>query len=151
MFARLIEFSLAQRLLVSVLTIALVAGGAWSYQKLPIDAFPDISPTQVKLILKVPGMTPEEVETHVIVPLELELLGIPRQTMLRSMAKYAIADVTIDFAEGTDIYWARQQVAERYANVVGDLGDHARAVAMLDRSRLRMTSSASEGSGAPTL
>ncbi|MGE0483888.1 MAG: efflux RND transporter permease subunit [Gammaproteobacteria bacterium] len=121
MFARLVEFALAQRLLVSVLTIALVAGGAWSYQKLPIDAFPDISPTQVKLILKVPGMTPEEVETHVIVPLELELLGIPRQTMLRSMAKYAIADVTIDFAEGTDIYWARQQVAERYANVVGDL------------------------------
>lgn len=121
MIARLIEFALSQRLMVLVLTVALVAGGVWSFRTLPIDAFPDISPTQVKLILKAPGMTPEEVETRVIVPLEMELLGIPRQTVLRSMAKYAIADITIDFAAGTDIYWARQQVAERYANVAQDL------------------------------
>ncbi|MEX2481626.1 MAG: CusA/CzcA family heavy metal efflux RND transporter [Gammaproteobacteria bacterium] len=121
MIARLIEFALSQRLMVLVLTVALVAGGVWSFRALPIDAFPDISPTQVKLILKAPGMTPEEVETRVVVPLEMELLGIPRQTVLRSMAKYAIADITIDFAAGTDIYWARQQVAERYANVAQDL------------------------------
>ena len=121
MIARLVEFALSQRLIVLVMTVALVAGGVWSFRALPIDAFPDISPTQVKLILKAPGMTPEEVETRVIVPLEMELLGIPRQTVLRSMAKYAIADITIDFAAGTDIYWARQQVAERYANVAQDL------------------------------
>ncbi len=121
MLARVIEFALSQRLLVLVLSVALIAGGAWAFRLLPIDAFPDISPTQVKLILKAPGMTPEEVETRVIIPLELELLGIPRQTVLRSMAKYAIADITLDFAEGTDIYWARQQVSERFASVAGDL------------------------------
>jgi len=115
MLARLIEFALSQRLLMMVMTLGLVAAGSWSFRQLPIDAFPDISPTQVKLILKAPGMTPEEVETRVIVPLELELLGIPNQTVLRSMAKYAIADITLDFTEGTDIYWARQQVAERFA------------------------------------
>jgi cobalt-zinc-cadmium resistance protein CzcA len=84
---------------------------------MPIDAFPDIAPTQVKIILKAPGMTPEEVESQIVAPLEAELLGIPRQTILRSTVKYAICDVTIDFAPGVDIYWARQQVAERLANV----------------------------------
>ena len=58
-------------------------------------------------------MTPEEVETRITAPIEVELLGIPNQTMLRSMTKYALADITLDFAEGTDIYWARQQVADR--------------------------------------
>ena len=121
MLARLIELSLSQRLLALVATLGLAIAGVQAYLNLPIDAFPDISPTQVKLILKAPGMTPEEVESRVIVPLELGLLGIPRQTLLRSAAKYAIADITIDFAEGTDIYWARQQVAERYGDVAGDL------------------------------
>jgi cobalt-zinc-cadmium resistance protein CzcA len=121
MLARLIELSLSQRLLALVATLGIAIAGVHAYLNLPIDAFPDISPTQVKLILKAPGMTPEEVESRVIVPLELGLLGIPRQTLLRSAAKYAIADITIDFAEGTDIYWARQQVAERYGDVVGDL------------------------------
>lgn len=123
MLARLVEWSLSQRLLALVATLAIAAAGVHAYLTLPIDAFPDISPTQVKLILKVPGMTPEEVETRVIVPLELGLLGIPRQTMLRTSAKYAIADLTLDFEEGTDIYWARQQVAERYADIAGDLPD----------------------------
>ncbi|MGE3774099.1 MAG: efflux RND transporter permease subunit [Gammaproteobacteria bacterium] len=123
MLSRLIDWSLSQRLLALAATLALAAAGVHSYLSLPIDAFPDISPTQVKLILKAPGMTPEEVENRVIVPLELELLGIPRQVMLRSSAKYSIADITIDFAEGTDIYWARQQVAERYADIQGDLPD----------------------------
>lgn len=121
MLNRLVEFCLAQRLLVLVATLGLVAAGVFAWLRLPIDAFPDISPTQVKLILKAPGMTPEEVESRVIAPLEMELLGLPRQSILRSAAKYAIADLTIDFEEGTDIYWARQQVAERYANVAGIL------------------------------
>ncbi|WP_163484642.1 efflux RND transporter permease subunit, partial [Escherichia coli] len=77
--------------------------------------------TQVKLILKAPGMTPEEVESRVITPIEQEMLGIPNQAILRSAAKYAIADITIDFTDGTDIYWARQQVAERLSGVMGDL------------------------------
>lgn len=121
MLKRLVEFSLTQRLLVALATLALVVAGIMAWRGLPIDAFPDIAPTQVKLILKAPGMTPEEVETRVIVPLEMELLGIPQQVMLRASAKYAIADLTLDFEEGTDIYWARQQVAERFAAVAGDL------------------------------
>ncbi len=121
MLSRLIEFSLRQRVLVLLAALALAGGGIAAFLHLPIDAYPDISPTQVKLILKAPGMTPEEVETRVITPLEMELLGVPQGTMLRSTAKYAIADITIDFAEGTDIYWARQQVAERYGNVAPSL------------------------------
>jgi cobalt-zinc-cadmium resistance protein CzcA len=87
----------------------------------PIDAFPDVSPTQVKIIVKAPGMTPAEVEQRITVPIELEVLGLPRQTMLRSVAKYALTDITLDFEMGTDIYWARQQVAERINNVWPDL------------------------------
>ena len=121
MLARLIEFSLRQRLLVMLIAFAVAAAGALAFMRLPIDAFPDISPTQVKMILKAPGMTPEEVEARVITPLEMELLGVPNAAMLRSTAKYAIADITLDFTEGTDIYWARQQVAERFASVAPDL------------------------------
>ncbi len=94
--------------------------GLYASSKLPIDAFPEIAPTQVKIILKAPGMTPEEVESRVVRPLEMELLGIPDQTIMRARAKYAIADITIDFKEGTDIYWARQQVSERLTTVSGD-------------------------------
>ena len=118
MLARLIEFSLRQRLLVLLVAFGIAGAGMLAFTRLPIDAFPDISPTQVKMVLKAPGMTPEEVEARVIGPLEMELLGVPRAVMLRSTSKYAIADITLDFAEGTDIYWARQQVAERYGNVV---------------------------------
>ncbi|KAF1712225.1 CusA/CzcA family heavy metal efflux RND transporter [Pseudoxanthomonas kalamensis DSM 18571] len=121
MLSRLIEFSLRQRVLVLLAAAALAGAGVVAFLRLPIDAYPNISPAQVKLILKAPGMTPEEVESRVIAPLEMELLGVPQGTMLRSTAKYAIADMTLDFAEGTDIYWARQQVAERYANVAGSL------------------------------
>jgi len=121
MLSRLVEFSLRQRVLVLLCALALAAAGIAAFLRLPIDAYPDISPTQVKLILKAPGMTPEEVESRVITPLEMELLGVPQGVMLRSVAKYAIADITLDFAEGSDIYWARQQVAERYAAVAGNL------------------------------
>ena len=121
MLRKLVEASLQFRLVVAGLALAVAAIGAWSFANLPIDAFPDISSTQVKIILKAPGMTPEEVESRVITPIEMEMLGIPKQTVLRSVAKYAIADITIDFADGTDIYWARSQVAERLANATADL------------------------------
>ncbi|HQQ70326.1 MAG TPA: CusA/CzcA family heavy metal efflux RND transporter [Alicycliphilus sp.] len=121
MLRRLIAFALAQRLLVGVLTLGLIGAGWLALQGLPIDAFPDVSTTQVKIILKAPGMTPAEVETRIALPIEQELLGIPHQVMLRSQAKYAIADITLDFADGTDIYWARQQVTERLSGVMGDL------------------------------
>jgi len=119
--ARLIQFALTQRLF-ALLSALLLAGAGWfAAANLPIDAFPDVSQTQVKIIIKVPGMTPEEVEARVTAPIEVDMLGIPKQTMLRSIAKYALTDITIDFQEGTDIYWARQQVAERLNGVWGNL------------------------------
>ncbi len=121
MLAGLVELALTQRLLVIVLTLLLVGGGVNAFRQLPIDAFPDVSTTQVKIIMKAPGMTPEEVETRVVTPIELEMLGIPHKRILRSASKYAIADITIDFDDSTDIYWARQQVTERLNNVIKDL------------------------------
>ena len=121
MLVRLIEFSLTQRLLILIATLALTLAGLFAFSGLPIDAFPDVSTTQVKIIMKAPGMTPEEVETRIVAPIEQEMLGIPHQRLLRSTAKYAIADITIDFDDGTDIYWARQQVGERLAAAMGNL------------------------------
>ncbi|RTL39925.1 MAG: efflux RND transporter permease subunit [Burkholderiales bacterium] len=121
MLTRLVQFALSQRIFI-LLGAALLAGFGWyAFRNLPIDAFPDVSSTQVKVILKAPGMTPEEVESRIVAPIEVEMLGIPRQKMLRSVSKYGIFDVTIDFEDGTDLYWARQQVAERLANIQGDL------------------------------
>jgi cobalt-zinc-cadmium resistance protein CzcA len=121
MLARLIQFALTQRLLMLVLTLLLAAAGGYAFKKLPIDAFPDVSSTQVKIIVKAPGMTPEEVEARITAPLEVEMLGMPGQTMLRSVAKYGLTDITVDFADGTDIYWARQQVGERLAGIWSSL------------------------------
>jgi cobalt-zinc-cadmium resistance protein CzcA len=121
MMSQLIQFALTQRVLVILVTVLLAGSGYYAFTQLPIDAFPDVSPTQVKIIVKAPGMTPEEVENQITAPIELELLGIPRQVMLRSIAKYALSDITVDFAEGTDIYWARQQVAERLGAVWDNL------------------------------
>ena len=98
----IIAFSLKNKAFTFFCVGLLAVAGFISFKNMPIDAFPDISSTQVKIILKAPGMTPEEVESRVITPIEMEMLGIPDQTILRSVAKYAIADITIDFDEGTD-------------------------------------------------
>ena len=73
----------------AVAAALLAVAGVQSWRSLPIDAFPDVSPTQVKIILKAPGMTPEEVEARIVAPIELEMLGIPNQRLLRSVSKYA--------------------------------------------------------------
>lgn len=117
MLARLVQFALAQRLFVLLASLLLGGAGWYAFKNLPIDAFPDVSSPQVKIILKAPGMTPEEIESRIALPIEVEMLGIPRQRMLRSVSKYGIVDVTIDFEDGTDIYWARQQVSERLAGI----------------------------------
>ena len=121
MLKKLIEFALTQRAFTLILAAVIVGLGGYAFLNIPIDAFPNIASVQVKIIMKAPGMTPEEVETRVITPIELELQGLPHQTVLRSSAKYAIADITIDFEDGTDIYWARQQVTERIADIRDEL------------------------------
>lgn len=125
MLNKLIAFSLRQRILVLLIGFALSVAGFIAFKNLPIDAFPDVSSTQVQVVIKSPGMTPEEVESRIVVPIEEELLGIPQQTVLRSQSKYAIAIITLDFAEGTDPYWARQQVTERLNEVMSVLPSSA--------------------------
>ena len=121
MLARLIQFSLSQRLFVLLATVMVAGAGWYAFKQLPIDAFPDVSSTQVKIIMKAPGMTPEEVESRIAVPIEVEMLGIPKTRILRSVTKYGLVDVTIDFEDGTDIFWARQQVSERLGGIMADL------------------------------
>ena len=84
MLIRLLQFSLSQRLFMLLMVVVVAAGGWLAFTKLPIDAFPEVSPVQVKIVFKAPGMTPEEVESRVITPLEMELLSVPRGVMLRS-------------------------------------------------------------------
>lgn len=121
MLDRLIQFSLAQRLFVLLGALMLAGAGWFAFTQLPIDAFPDVSSTQVKVIMKAPGMTPEEVETRIAVPIEVEMLGIPKTKILRSVTKYGLVDITIGFEDGTDRYWARQQVNERLAGITSSL------------------------------
>ena len=117
----LIQKSLQHRFFIVVLTLVLIGFGIKSFQELSIDAFPDVSTTQVKIIIKSPGLTPEEVEAQITTPIEQEMLGIPHQKILRSVSKYALTDITIDFDDKTDIYWARQQVNERLSEVMENL------------------------------
>ena len=121
MLGSIIEFSLKQRIVILLMAMGILIGGVYSFLKIPIDAFPDISSTQVKIILKAPGMTPEEVESRVVRPLEAELVGLENQSMLKSTSKYGIADITIDFKDGTDVYRARAQVSEKLTTAMSSL------------------------------
>ncbi len=121
MLGSIIEFSLRQRVIVIVGAILILFFGTYSFIYTPVDAFPDISPTQVKIILKLPGSSPEEMENNIVRPLELELLGLKGQKSLRSISKYSISDITIDFDDSVDIYLARNIVNERLSSVMKDL------------------------------
>ena len=110
-----------QRLMILLLATAMSVGGLWAFKTLPIDAFPEISSPQVQIIVKAPGLSPSEVESRITVPLEMEMQGLPRQTILRSVTKYALSIIKIDFEDGTDIYWARNQVSERLNQVWNNL------------------------------
>ncbi|MRJ01846.1 MAG: efflux RND transporter permease subunit [Epsilonproteobacteria bacterium] len=121
MIDKLIAFALSQRLLAVFVALGIAVAGIVAYTRLTIDAFPDVSTTQVKIIIKAPGMTPQEVEQRITIPIELEMQGIPRQKIVRSVSKYALADITIDFEEGTDVYWARNVVYQRFSNIKDEL------------------------------
>lgn len=121
MINKFIAFALSQRLFFSILFLVIFGFGVKAYNELPVDAFPEISPTQVKIIMKSDGMTPEEVESRIVIPIEAQMSGIPKKTTMRSLSKYGLCDVTIDFEDGTDIYWARSQVTEKLSGIMGDL------------------------------
>ncbi len=117
----IIHSALSQRLFVILLALTILGFGIKSYQELPVDAFPDISPVQVKIIMKSKGMTPSEIESQIVIPIELSMSGIPHKSMMRSVSKYGLCDITIDFDNDTDIYWARQQVNERINEIKDEL------------------------------
>ena len=113
MINRILEFSLRQRAVVLLGTVALLAAGLWSALHLPIDAVPDITGVQVQINAEVPALAAEESEKLVTQPIELELAGLPGVEEMRSITKFGLSQVTLQFRDGTDIYRARQLVAER--------------------------------------
>ena len=117
MLSGLISIALKQRVLVILGAIALAVWGANAYRQLSIDAFPDVAPTQVLVSMRAPGLTPEELESRVTQPIELGMRGIPNLVKMRSTTRYSVALLTFEFADGTDIFWARAQVNERLADV----------------------------------
>ena len=121
MLSRLIEFSLANRFIILVLTFLMAAGGIYSAIHLPIDAVPDMTNVQVQVVTDAGFLSPVEVERYVTYPVETVMGGLPAVEEVRSVSKFGISVVTIVFEEGTDIYWARQLVTERITMVSADI------------------------------
>jgi cobalt-zinc-cadmium resistance protein CzcA len=117
MLNRFIAFVLTQRVFVLVLVAALAVFGYRALDNLPIEAFPDVQDVQVQIVTQFPGQAPEEVERTVTLPIEREMSGVPRQTQLRSVTITGLSVVTLTFEDGTDDYFARQQVLEKLQNV----------------------------------
>ncbi|BDG04683.1 efflux RND transporter permease subunit [Anaeromyxobacter oryzae] len=117
MLNRLVDWSLRERWAVLVLTAAFVAAGLWAFHELPIEAFPDVTDTQVQVITLFPGHAPEEVERQVTSPIEKELNGTPQLSAMRSISIYGLSVVTLTFEDGTDNFFARSQVSERLRQV----------------------------------
>ena len=113
MLGRLVDLALRQRLLALLAAIGILVWGIDAYRKLPIDAFPDVSPTQVLVAIQAPGLPPEELESQVTNIVELAMRGIPNLVNIRSITRYATTLMTFEFGPGTDIYWARTQVDQR--------------------------------------
>jgi cobalt-zinc-cadmium resistance protein CzcA len=114
---RIVAASLRQRFLVALMTLMLVGAGWWSLQRLPVDAYPDLSPPIVEIITQWPGHAAEEVERLITVPVEIEMNGIPQMTAIRSISLYGLSDVILTFQNGTDNYFARQQAFNRTADL----------------------------------
>jgi heavy metal efflux system protein len=121
MLERILQMAITRRGLVMLAAVLLGLLGLWSFTRLPIDAVPDITNVQVIVNVEAPGYTPLEAEQRITVPLETAMAGIPRLSHTRSLSRYGLAQVTVVFEDGTDIYFARQLVAERVLAVRGSL------------------------------
>jgi len=121
MLERLIGLSIRHRWLTLVLTAALVALGVWSYRHLSIDATPDITNVQVQINTQAPGYSPLEAEQRVTFAIETAMAGLPKLDYSRSLSRYGLSQVTVVFKDGTDLYFARQQVAERLQQISSQL------------------------------
>jgi heavy metal efflux system protein len=114
---RIVASSLRQRFLILLMTVVLIGAGIWSLRRLPVDAYPDLSPPMVEVITQWPGRAAEEVERLITVPVEREMNGIPRLDTIRSISLYGLSDVILTYENGTDNYFARQQVFNRLSDL----------------------------------
>ena len=121
MLRALVDFSLKQRFVAISLALLLGVGGLWALQHIPINSLPDVTPVQVLVITKAGRYSPFDVEQLVSFPIETAMNGLPRVKEVRSISQFGLSAVTVEFEEGTDIYFARQLVAQRVANIAGDL------------------------------
>src|SRR5487761_969237 len=117
MIHRFVQFALRQRFLVLMLVFLVIVAGAGSFQRMPVDAYPDLSPPMVEVITQWPGHAAEEIERLVTLPTEIEMNGVPKMSVMRSISLYGLSDVILTFDEGTDDYFARQVVFERLSDV----------------------------------
>src|ERR1700685_3696514 len=117
MIHRFVQFALQQRFLVLMLVLFIAIGGAVSFQRMPVDAYPDLSPPMVEVITQWPGHAAEEVERLVTLPTEVEMNGVPKMEIQRSISLYGLSDVILTFDEDTDDYFARQVVFQRLSEV----------------------------------
>src|SRR5437667_225747 len=125
---RLIAASLRHRALVVGATTLLAAAGLWSFATLNTDAFPDLTPNQVLVMIEVPGLSPAEVEQQVTYPMEVAMLGLPRTTDVRSISKVGLSVVTVTFEDAVDLYFARAQVQQRMQDALHALPPNAEAM-----------------------
>ena len=115
MIHRVVQFALQQRFLVLMITVLIIIAGAVSFQRMPVDAYPDLSPPLVELITQWPGHAAEEVERLTTLPLELAMNGSPHLKVMRSISLYGLSDLRLTFDETVDPYFARQVVFQRLA------------------------------------
>lgn len=121
MFQKLIDYSIHHKLVVGVLTLALMVWGVWSLANLPFDSTPDITNNQVQVITQAPALGAQEVEQYITTPIEMALANIPRLTERRSISRSGLSVITLVFDDGADIYWARSQVSQMLGEAVADL------------------------------
>src|SRR5438309_2819179 len=115
MIHKIVRAALGQRFLVLMVTVFITVGGVLSFQRMPVDAYPDLSPPQVEIITQWPDHAAEEVERLVTLPVEVEMNGVPHMAVMRSISLYGLSDLRLTFEENTDDYFARQVVFERLA------------------------------------
>src|SRR4029079_6931319 len=113
MIHKIVRAALGQRFLLLMLTVFITVGGVLSFQRMPVDAYPDLSPPEVEIITQWPDHAAEEDERLVTLPLELEMNGVPHVVVMRSISLYGLSDLRLTFEDNTDDYFARQVVFER--------------------------------------
>src|SRR6476646_4004738 len=113
MIHKLVQVALRQRFLVLMLTVLLIIAGVISFQRMPVDAYPDLAPPTVELITQWPGHAAEEVERLITLPLEVEMSGAPQMVVMRSISLYGLSDIRLTFEDGTDNYFSRQVIFQR--------------------------------------